>query len=58
MNWIIVYTDDAYESNHGTGFPCSLLEEAAKFPTQSAAEEHAKNLVDVKEIREIQNVGP
>lgn len=51
--WVIVYTDEAYEAAGGSGFPCKLLSEAAKFPNKHAAEEHAKNLVDVDRIIQI-----
>jgi hypothetical protein len=51
--WVIVYTDGAYEAAGGSGFPCKLLSEAAKFETKEAAEEHAVNLCDVDEIKQI-----
>jgi hypothetical protein len=53
MSWVIIYEDGAYESDHGSGFPCRLLEEAGKFPTREAAEEHSVALMDVREIKEL-----
>lgn len=53
MSWIIVYTDGAYESNRGSGFPVALIEEAGKFSSKEEAEEHAIPLMDVMEIKEI-----
>lgn len=51
--WIIVYDDGAFESNHGSGFPCHLLGEAAMFDTKEEAEEHSASLCDVKEIKQL-----
>lgn len=44
MKYVLQYADGAYESNFGSGFPCALIEEAAKFDSLADAVDHAEKL--------------
>lgn len=47
MKYVIQYTDGAYEYKVGSGFPCTLIEEAMRFDSVEDAKYHAENLEDV-----------